>query len=455
MLDSLVLALLLTLSVPGNLVEDPVSFPDLGLTLTLPPMDSLVKKEKLEKACRGEWTGEWNGLPMRVGFFARPNADLEYLEPEDVVEAWCDAEREMAKPGKADEDFEYTFERVRSISAPVGCTPILALVRASVKRKDDPTQEGLLLIAGGLLLDSAWALRIDMLPGPDEAGAAALVKHMEGCVRYQGKLRDPAWTDAEALAYWKAWAPESTHKKFEKPVRTKNLIFLTNSTSPGIYVKMIDKRFASIAKVLPVDELEGRKLLPVLLFRTDDDYQTFYRTQNDLKPADDVEGAGETQGHVYATSCDRGSEYAHAIDVAELYLRNRRRVWAGGHWFTAGLSEYVSSTPKDRLDGLRAVKKGKYTPLAKLLDDEAWGNEYAKLEKKGASEEAGYWEQSGMWMEFLREGPWPKDAFQRLVDAVGIIPYGEGESVLHAIETTYGMDLPTLEKKWVQYFSKR
>src|ERR1700741_4923121 len=127
MMVSHVLALLLTLSVPGSAVEDLVAFPDLGLTLTLPPMASLVKTEKLEKSCRGEWTGEWNGLEMRVGLFARANPDLEYFEPEEVVEAWIDATREEAKPGKKDEDYEYTFERVRSISAPVGCTPILAL----------------------------------------------------------------------------------------------------------------------------------------------------------------------------------------------------------------------------------------------------------------------------------------------------------------------------------------
>ena len=455
MLGCTAIATLLAGPVPANSIQDPIVYPDLGLTLTLPAADLRVLKEKLKGPRRGDWLGEWKGLSLRVRFDVHPNTDGANFEPEDVVEGWRQTYSEPAQPGEVDEGFTHTFDAVRSLAAPVGCSPILAILRSKIERKDDPGREGMFLIAGGLLPESSWSLRVTVWPGPDEAGATELVNHFEGCMRYDGKLRDPAWTDAEALAFWKAWAPESTHKKFEKPIRTKQLIFLTNSTSPGLYVKLIEKRFASIAKTLPVDELKGRKLLPVLLFRTNDDFEAFYRKLEGLGPSDDVDDNGTVEGFVYVTSCDRGNEYYHSLDLAELYLKNRRRAWSGGHWFTAGLSEYVSNTPKDRLDGLRAVKKGKHTSLAKLLDDESWGGQHAKLERKGASEEASYWEQSGMWMEFLREGPWPKDAFPRFVDAVGTVPYGEGEAVAQAIQAIYGMDLASLEQRWVQHFSKR
>lgn len=467
MLDARLLAFLLTVPIPGAAAkpdvasselrggQEPVVFPDLGLTLSLPTMESLSRKTKPTGTCEGEWTGTWNGSSMRVRLNVLPNADYDSFEPEDVVETWRDALRDPKKQGKEDQPYEFSFDCMRSLSGPVGCTPILALVQAKVQKRDDPTSEGLLLLAGGLLMDSGWSLRIDAWPAPDEEGTASLVKHLEGCVRYEGVMRDPKWTDADALAFWKTWAPESTFKKFEKPVRTKHFIFLTNSTSPTLYIKLIENRYASISKVLPDVELEGRKLLPVLLFRTDDDFEAFYRRKYKMKPAEDVDVSGLATGYYYATSCDRGSEYYHAIDLAKMILLNRQRAWGGGHWFCSGIREYVSSTPKDRLDGLRAVKKGKHTPLERLLDDEAWGNQSSKLEQKGTSDEADYWEQSAMWIEFLREGPWPKDSFPQFVRTVGNLPYGDGPGVANAIETIYGMDLGSLEKKWVQHFSKR
>jgi hypothetical protein len=148
------------------------------------------------------------------------------------------------------------------------------------------------------------------------------------------------------------------------------------------------------------------------------------------------------------------ADYEDTVDLMRLCLINRQHATGGGRWFTDGLREYAATKPKERADSLRAVKNGKFTPLEKLLDDGAWSKEDRKISKRGASDEADYWGQSAMWMEFLREGPWPKDKFPRFVQTVGSLPKGDRARIQSAIESIYGMDLGALQKKWVEFFTK-
>lgn len=434
--------------------EESAAFPELGLTLKLPKLDSIERKEPQVKSCKGDWSGRLKASEVRLRLNVLSQSNYDFLEPEDVVEAWRDSMCSPSDKQSEDVPFQYSFEGMRSLSGPFGCSPILALTQASVHKKDDANTKGLVILAGGLLPDGGWSLRLDAWPAPSTEDAAALVGAIEKCASYQGKMRDPKWTDEEALAYWKKVAPESTFKKFEKPTRTEHFIVLTNSNAPGPYVKKLEGKYATIRKALPFEDLKGRKLLPILLFRTDDDFQAYYRAVYKMAPKDDVDEGSLVLEHYLATSCDNGDDYEDLIDLTKLCLINRQRAWDGGRWFRSGLREYVASKPKERADSLRAVKSGKYTPLEKLLDNEAWGKQDRKISKRGASDEADYWGQSAMWMEFLHDGPWPKDKFAHFVQTVGVIPDEDKDRVRSAIEAIYGMDLKALEKKWVEYFTK-
>ena len=435
--------------------EDPLTLPEHGLKLKLPEGATLKPQRLTAANCKGDWRGNWNGSEIELTFNILPGSTYDLFEPEDVVEIWRDSVRSSDAKNNEAQRTDFVFEDIRCTPKPVGAAPILATVRASAQGKSDPSLKGLLVFAGGILPSDGWSLRIEIWPAPDADFSKTLQTYVETCVEYTGKPRDPRWTDEEAAAFWKRHAPDSALKKFEKPVRTEHYIVLTNSTSPGVFVKKLEAWYAAIRKILPYEEMKGRKLLPVLLFRTDDDFQAYYRTAFKMEAKDDVDESGVVVGSYYATSCDDDDDYDHVIDLTKQLLVDRQRGWGGGQWFRCGLREYAATKSSERKDGLRAVKKGKHTPLAKLLDDAAWGNESRKRSKTGTSEEADYWEQSAMWIEFLREGPWPKDKFPTFVRTVGSLREDDHAGVVAAIQSVYATDPLDLEKQWVAYFSKR
>jgi hypothetical protein len=423
--------------------EGAVAFPELALALQLPALEHLERKESKNPTEKASWTGMLGASAVRLNLDVLPVGEYGLFEPEDVVEAWRDSIREKS---------EYTFQPIRCIAGAVGCSPILATTRASFQSEG---KKGSLFLVGGLLPEYGWSLRVDAWPELEAAAADKLALALETCAKYSGKARDPRWTDEEALALWKQHAPESTFKKYEKPVRTEHFIVMTNSTSPGPFVKKLEGWYASIKKAIPSEELKGRRLLPILLFRTDDDFQAFYRARYKLTVKDEVREESVCGDSWVATSCDNADDHEHLLDVSRLFIEVRLRAWGSNRWLESGLRECVASAPKERVEALRAIKKGKCTELEKLLDDSAWKAEDEKRDKKGTSDEADYWEQSALWMDFLRDGPWPKDSFQRFLRSVSGLAEHDHAGVVAALQSVYGMDPKALQPKWVEYYSKK
>ena len=230
---------------------------------------------------------------------------------------------------------------------------------------------------------------------------------------------------------------------------------LTNSTSPGPYAKKLEAKYATIKKILPYEEVKGRRLLPILLFRTDDDFQDFYRHVYQMETKEEVEEGSLVLDRYLATSCDNDDDHEDLLDLTRLCLWNRQLASGGGPWFQNGIRQYAATRPKERTEALRAIKNAKFTPLATLLDERAWDKQADQRDQRGTTKEAGYWGQSALWMEFLHDGPFPKESFRRFVATVGAIPEGESKRIQQSIEAIYGADLAALQKKWVEYFSKR
>src|ERR1043165_5907110 len=155
MLAACSLACLFALAPAG---DDQPAFPDLGLTLKLPKLDTLERKEATAKYCKGAWTGRLKTSEIHVQLNVFPNADYDLVEPEDVLEAWREVMCDPATKDAADHETKFTFEGTRSLAGPFGCTPILALVQASAQKKADANAKGLVLLAGGIVTSGGWAL---------------------------------------------------------------------------------------------------------------------------------------------------------------------------------------------------------------------------------------------------------------------------------------------------------
>lgn len=443
-----------TIQAEGAAAASTVAFEDLEIELTLPKLAEMSQATPELDTCKGEWRGKLGSCEARVQLFVLGRSDYDFFEPEDVVETWRDTIRDPDEDGEG-KHHQFTFEPTRSIAALAGCTPILATVQGSKTSKTDAAQKYALVLVGSLLPKHGWLVRADVSPPPDADTLRAFVAELEKCVTYKGKPCDPKWTEDEARAYWQRIAPESTWKKFEKPTRTKHFIVLTNSTSPGPFVKKLEGWYESIAKIVPVDELAGRKLLPIVLFRTDDDFQNFYRAYYKMEQKDEVQDVSIAVGDWIATSCDYDNEYQHMFDVTTQLLTVRARASDGNQWFRLGLCHYAARKPRERSAAYKAVKKGRYSSLSKLFDNGIWDEQYRERDMTGTSEETSYWDQGALWMEFLHTGPWPKDSFARFVRTVGSIPQTDDAAIRAALESIYGMDLTALEKKWVQFCSKK
>jgi hypothetical protein len=433
-----------------------VPYKEHSFTLKLPPLESLEKKD-LGEHCAGEWLGKYKGSDVHFRLYFTPNEQDDFVEPDDVVEGLRDV---VTGPdsGRAPEDVgtKFSFGGIRPVAAAAaGTSPIVAVLAIRAWRKEDPKTEGLVVLASGLLASKAWLVRLDAWPAPAAEDATALVASVEKCAAYEGKPREAKWTDDEALAYWKKFAPPGSEKKFEKPLRSEHFIVLTNSTSPGPYAKKLETKYAAIKKILPFEEAKGRRLLPIVLFRTEGEFQTFYRHVYKMETKEDVHDGSLVLDRYLATSCDNDDDYEDMLDLMRLCLWNRQHAQAGGRWFQNGLRTYAATKPKERFESLHAVKSGKFTPLETLLDEGSWAEQDERWEKRGATKEADFWEQSALWMEFFHDGPFPKDAFQRFVETVGAIPEGQSARVKETVESIYGADVASLQKKWVEYFAKR
>jgi hypothetical protein len=276
---------------------------------------------------------------------------------------------------------------------------------------------------------------------------------LEKCVSYDGKPRDAKWSDSEAQAFWAHMAPESTLKTYAKPVRTEHYIIMNDAPGAKDFAKRIEANYAAMRKVLPFEEQKGRRLLPVLLFHTGEEFQKFYVHKYKLDPKTTVYETCQAGGTWFATSTEADDYEDQLQDLAKQLMLTRAHCWGAGLWFRSGLRWYVASKPVDRIEGRNAVKKGRYTPIEKLLDNAAWGERQRK-EDRGVEKEADYWDQSALWMEFLHDSPALKDKFPKFVQTMGAIPDSDSAKIIQALESLYGMSLTSLEAKWVEHFKK-
>lgn len=434
--------------------EDPIPFSQYELALALPALESRASVPPSGNR-KGEWTGNLGAASVRLRFHVLATADYDFFEPEDVVEVWRNSIRDPDDEEGEAQDFDFTFEPTRCVDGMVGATPILACARATARKKRGAESEGTLLLFGGLLPEHGWSLRADVWPALDAEATAALVASLERCVTYEGPVRDPRWSDAELQALWKELVPEAMLEKLQKPIRTAHYVVLTNSASPGPLVKKLEGWHARIAKVLPADELEGRRLLPLLLFRTGAAFEAFYRHHEELDARDEVGEESLATDHWVATACDVDDEEELLLDLTKQVLIVRSRAWGGCMWLRSGLREYLATNPSDRAEGVRALRKGKGTALERLLDDEEWEFQDREVDRKGTSEEVDYWTQSALWMEFLHTGPWPADSFPRFVRAAGCVRKGDGAGVAAVLRSIYGLELTELDAKRAEALPKR
>ena len=418
-----------------------VRLEDLALTLTLPPLEGRTSPGP------NRWRGQLGASRVEIALKTLPTEKYGFVEPADVLDAgpsfWSSPGQFRNDPGAR-----------RLLAGPFGFATYAAYERSELKSSDGGAPVGLRFLLGGLLAEAGYWITLEATPPPPAEQEALLFEFLSKGIAYDGPVRTNRWTDEEARARWERDAPIFARDKLEPLIRTAHYIVLTNSSGGPGFGKKMEECHAAIRKVYPFDDVEGRRLLPVILFRTEDEYDEFYARIAAIP----LEQARRSKGHAwrdyYATWYDAPGDPVHVHEATHQIFHNRLGLSGGGSWFQEGVAEYMSSKPGDRSAAAGQVKKQKHVPLAEFVAIPSLLLSSAADAPTGDAA-SDHYAQAALLIEFLRESKWAKDKFPAFLQRVGRIPGQNRGEIEAALEDVFGVDLAGLEERWVEYCKKR
>lgn len=413
-----------------------------GLTLTLPPLAELAPAPGTHR-----WRGRLEPSLVEITFKTLASERYGFAEPEDVLELgpsfWSSPEHERNAPGAR-----------RALSGPYGYASYACIDRIPLVPRGGGAPIGVRFLFAGLLPAAGYWITVEASPAPTPEGEAVLLEFLEQGVRYAGAVREHRWTDAEANERWRRDVPSALHEKLAAPIRTAHYLVLTNSSGGAAFAKKMEECHAAIRKVYPFDDVPGRKLLPVFLFRTDEEYFQFYAAIAGIERDEAARSKGHAWRDYYATWYDAPGDPVHIHEATHQIFSNRLNLGGGGSWFQEGVAEYMSSKPGDRSAVAGRVKKEKHMPLAEFVtipsllmssDEDA----------PGGDSSGDNYDQAALLIEFLRESKWAKDKFPLFLWRMGHAGDGQLAEIESVIEDIYDVDLAGLEQRWIEYCKKR
>jgi len=449
---AVLLALARSSTALGAIDEHAKSFPDYGLTLTLPAELTDVTEAKPEnEQIKGGWRAKLGGAQLSIWLYVLPDDEFGFSEPEDVSDI---ALSNMRRPDGMDPSFGY--EKTLLVSGPFGFAPYAAIGYGAVHKKNSTEITGTMLVMGGLVKDHGYSLEVHATPALTDGEVTVVLDFFKKGVVYKGDVRVNKWTDAEAKARWTHDAPVSAQKKLEPLVRTEHYIVLSDSQSAKDFGKKMEECYVAIRKMYPFEEIAGRKLMPVFLFRTQDEYVEYFANIAKITK----EGAARSKGHAwrdyYATYFESTNDPVHIHEGTHQIFSNRLRLQGGGSWFQEGVAEFMSTKPNDRNVTARLVKTGKHVPLEKFVTIASLLDTSKKTDVKGGDDAAdNQYQEAAFFIEFLHESKGSKDKFQNIVHALGNAPPNNTQAITRAFQSVLGKDIAGVEAQWIEYAKNR
>lgn len=240
---------------------------------------------------------------------------------------------------------------------------------------------------------------------------------------------DPAWGEVEVL-------------------RSDHYIVFTNSDAGRRYLKTMEDIYERFGELFPFEEDERAPLMPVFLFKTNDQYWQYYADISGRS----IDFARKSGGHAwrdyYATYYDAPGAPIHYHEGAHQLVNNRLRIGGGGSWFQEGMAVYFEGTVfpgEDPAKGMKGeIKSGRHTPFPELvaLPSLLYSSDNDRNPTLGSRR----YQQAGAVIKFLMEGP-DKERFPELLDQVRA-----GRSWQEIFGQLYGLDLDGVEAAFADYY---
>lgn len=441
MIPSLLIPCLAALPSAQAAARPTVEVPELRLHLILPELDDFEARSGRNEQLRGAWLGKWGEHRVEIRLWLLPREEWGLFEPDAVLENLVFNERQ--EPAGAD----FGFVERGYLGGAYGALPYAAWARAERRRPGEA--ERTLIALGGVTAERAYSVQVTLEPPADEAARARVLAFFRDGVRYDGPVEDPRWTDEEAVGRWERDRPAEVAGKL-KFERTAHYLILTDSSSGKLFGKKMEECYAAIQETYPFSEVEGRKLLPVFLFRTSQEYVDYYAKIAGIS----TESAGASKGHAwrdyYATYYEAPADPVHVHEATHQVFANRLGLSGGGSWFQEGVAQYMSTSHNQRKAFAKgAAKRGGFTPFREFvaIPSLLHGAEGEK-DPKGGSVAGNHYLQAASIIAFLRESKFGRDRFPEFLARAGSAPPGQPTALDVILQDLYGVDLEGLEAQW-------
>jgi len=439
------LALALFLTLPAAARAE-VRLDQPPLTLALPELEGLARASRPIGDLVAVWTGMLGQSEVTIQVAALERGRFSLEEPEELSELLERNHTErFAREGRA-----AAFNLRQPVEGSFGWLPYASLVSADVRQLTAVSSRLWLLC--GLSESHGWAVQIEASPPPGGEREAQLLSFLRQGVRCDGQPRVWEWSEDEVRKRWEQFAPRDALDKLEEPLRTEHYIVIGNSSGSKAFARVMEECYATIQGLFPFPEVPGRKLLPVFLFRTADQYFVFYSQRAGIP----LEKAQRSKGHAwldyYATWYEAPNDPVHIHEATHQILGNRLFLRGGGSWLQEGVAEYVETRPNERGDAARWVKKGRHTPLREFVQIESLLMP-SEEDIKGGDEAGGHYQQAALLLEFLRESRFAKARFPEFLQAVGNV--SGVEAIEEVVRRVYAVDLDGLDAQFQAWARKR
>ncbi|MCA9299749.1 MAG: hypothetical protein KDA28_11815, partial [Phycisphaerales bacterium] len=339
-----------------------------------------------------------------------------------------------------------------------GAMPYASLIH--LERYESTRVVGETWVLGGLTTTHGYAVQIIT---QDEIGQDVRTKitdFYEKGIAYDGDLRDPEWTDEEIEERWKRDFPKRLVDEDARirAIRSKHYVIIGDSSGAKKFAKIMDEHYERIREKFPFEEIEGRRLLPIFLFRDRESYLQFCVEYTGQTREQAERSGGHAWKDYYATSYDAPGDTVHIHEATHQIFGNRLFLDGGGSWFQEGSAVFMEavydkSTRRQAINFADdAVEDGRYERFRPFMLKRNLLQDSVGSDAKGDDMAGRAYTQAGTMMEFVLMSDATKEKAMEYVHAVGALAPNDVTGVERVIKRLWNLDLDGFEKLYLEYW---
>ncbi|QDU86526.1 hypothetical protein Pla163_36770 [Planctomycetes bacterium Pla163] len=373
------------------------------------------------------------------------------VEPEDVTSvARSNIERNPM--------VDFRFADRRLLEGPYGAAPYAALLHMETYERTAVSGET--YVIGGIAPQHGWAFQVSTDERLGDADRAALLGFFEEGFAYDGELRVPEWTEEEVEERWKRDFPRELMDARIRVYRSKHFIVIGDSSGTKKFAKIMDEHYEAIREVYPFDEVEGRRLLPIFLFRERESYIQFCMEYVGQAREQAERSGGHAWKDYYATHYGAPGDTVHIHEATHQLFANRLFLGGGGSWFQESSAVhmeavYDSATRREHINfGDNAVEDGRFAPFKEFMTRSSLLHASGGSDGRGQDLAGLAYQQAGTMMEFVLHSEHTKELAQEYIHAVGSLRRNDVPGVERVLKRLWNIDMEGFEQWYLEYWEK-